>query len=157
MKVALKKTFIVCLILFPLLLSAQVAKNTIPCRITIVSPKDNERVAHNGKLWTYFTFIVKGTVTNLGQNQLCLYQKKSMDDNEWWRSGSPILLESLKNGNEFQIDYATCGGSLNRHKECYIYIVVQQNCPNSGDTVQTIQADSCRSEKIRIFPKGLFE
>ncbi len=127
------------------------------CSIEITSPKDGETVIHNWKLWTYFTFTIKGTVSNLGKNQLCLYQKKSLDDRVWWRSGNWIKSESLRNGNQFQIDYATCGGSLNRHNECLVKIVVQEKCPNSDATPNDIGNVLCESSSIRAVPKGIFE
>lgn len=127
------------------------------CSMEITSPKDGETVIHNWKLWTYFTFTIKGTVSNLGKNQLCLYQKKSPADNKWWRSGDAIKSESLKSDKEFKIDYATCGGSLNRHPECLVKIVVQEKCPNSDATPKDIGNVLCESSLIRAVPKGIFE
>ncbi len=135
-----------------------IQKATAPvCKVSITDPIDGSEVPHNDKLWTHFTFTVKGIVENLGDKKLCLYQKKSLSDRVWWRSGDPITKDSLANGSSFQIDYATCGGRLNRHKECYVFAVVQDDCPPSGSTVSAIQNTFCESQKVSAKPKGIFK
>lgn len=42
-------------------------QKTVPvCKVSITDPLDGSEVSHNGKLWTHFTFTVKGIVENLG-------------------------------------------------------------------------------------------
>lgn len=57
----------------------------------------------------------------------------------------------------FQMVYATCGGRLNRHKECYVFAVVQDDCPPSGSTVRNIQNTFCESKKVSVKPIGVFK
>jgi len=115
------------------------------CEIKITAPEHDSVVSYNNEKSeeNSFTFTVKGTVTDLGKNSICIYQKVSSDSQNWWRSGNPITQESLGPDGTWSTSYASCGSKNSPHPSCLVKAVVQQKCPANGMTTPTIGESLC--------------
>lgn len=118
------------------------------CEVNITSPADVSVVPDNNKLsnQNLFAFTVTGTVTNLGNNVVCVYQIIP-GGAEWWRSGEPIGQDMLGPNGKWSTEFASCGDKNNPHPKCQVKAVVQSrnDCPTSGSPVQSITNKVCES------------
>ncbi|MCI5128236.1 MAG: hypothetical protein D3907_06985 [Candidatus Electrothrix sp. AUS3] len=117
-----------------------------PCNVSISHPANNQLVQDNQELTnaSLFAFSVQGTVKNLGNKQLCIYQNVP-GGRQWWRAGEPITEDNLGSNGEWVMNYASCGDASSPHAVCLVKAVVQDHCPDSGVQVKNIGAKVCAS------------
>ena len=117
------------------------------CEVKITSPKYNGVVKDNGALSKdeLFAFTVEGIAKNIGNNFVCIYQKK-IGGAEWWRSGNAIGKDDLGPNGEWSIDSASSGAKNNPHPATLIKVLVQKSCPNSGATVRKLGNSECATK-----------
>lgn len=122
------------------------------CEIKITAPEHNSVVSYNNERSEEksFTFTVEGTVTDLGNNSICIYQKVSSDSQDWWRSGDPITQESLGPNGAWSSSYASCGKKDSPHPSCLLKAVVQKECLASGMTTPTIGETLCSTAAYKF-------
>jgi hypothetical protein len=138
-----------------LVFSDNVFANTKTCEINITYPPDQSTVPYNNEPSEEdsFTFTVAGTVSNLGNNVICLYQKVSSDSYDWYRSGKPIKNEALGPKGRWSSAYASCGKKNSPHTSCLVKAVVQPMCIDGGLSTPEIGNSLCSTQAYTFKPR----